>query len=103
MDEIDRLKSAIGLVIATRRTAAGVSQQALALQAGITVAYLGRLERGLTRVTSVEVLTAIATPLGLLPEEVIAEARKRIGEVDVNGSAARPSLPRGRPSRKTAE
>lgn len=97
MDSIDRLKRAIGLVVATRRTAAGLSQQSLALQAGVTVAYLSRLERGMTRVISVEVLSTLAEAIEALPEEVIAEARRRIDEVEPTGSFDRPSLPRGRP------
>jgi transcriptional regulator with XRE-family HTH domain len=97
MDPQGKLRVALGLVIATRRTTLGWSQQALALRAGVTVAWLGKLERGDTGMVSLETLTKVSDELGVLPEVVIAEARSRIGEVSRAGARlVRPSIARGR-------
>lgn len=101
MDPVEKLKIALGLVLATRRAAAGWSQQSLALRADVNLAYLGKLERGEAKV-SLEQLSAIAAPLALLPEELISEARGRLGEVGEDGSVQRPAKPSGRPRRQSS-
>ncbi|WP_431049662.1 helix-turn-helix domain-containing protein [Roseateles sp. L2-2] len=101
MDPVDRLKIALGLVLATRRAAAGWSQQSLALRAGVNLAYLGKLERGEAKV-SLEQLSAIAAPFALFPEELIGEARRRLGEVADDGSVERPAKPSGRPKKHSS-
>ncbi|MBS0339619.1 MAG: helix-turn-helix transcriptional regulator [Proteobacteria bacterium] len=95
MTPFDSLKSAIGLVVATRRAELGWSQQELALRGPINTAYLGRLERGETGMVSLEILDRLGQALGVLPEQLIAEARARVPEVR-RGTSVRPGLPRGR-------
>lgn len=98
MNASERLKVALGLVIATRRVEHGWSQQALALHAGISTPYLGNLERGETGLITLEILTLVGEPLGLLPEELIAQARALLPTVPEDGSVERPALGRGRPA-----
>lgn len=97
MSPSDKLKLALGLVIATRRVELGLSQQALALKAGVARPYLGNLERGETGLVTLDMLTAIGEALGLLPEALIAEARARLDEVPDSGNVVRPTAQKGRP------
>lgn len=53
----------IGRLIRRFRTRAGLTQTKLAAMSGITVNYLGLLERG-TRTPSLDVLAALAKSLG---------------------------------------
>lgn len=92
-----RLKRALGLVIASRRVELGMSQQALALRAGVATPYLGYLERGETGLVTLDMLTAVGEVLDVLPEALIAEARARLDEVSETGEVERPTVRKGRP------
>jgi len=67
-----RLQSRFGRVVRRRREAAGISQEALAEQAGLHRTYISLLERG-QRNPSLEVIRAVAKGLGATMAELVAE------------------------------
>jgi transcriptional regulator with XRE-family HTH domain len=74
------------------RVAAGISQEALAVDAGVDRTYVSRIERNLENPT-VTVLEKIARALGTDIVDVLADA--------VSGKGGLPTLPPGRKARKT--
>jgi transcriptional regulator with XRE-family HTH domain len=70
-----RLEAVIGANIRRLRKAAGLSQEALAAEAGIDMRYLGGIERGQENPT-VAVLVGIAKVLGVHPSLLLIEQRK---------------------------
>lgn len=73
------------------RVARGLSQEALAVDAGIERSYMSRIERGLEN-PSVAVLERIAIAL-----------RAEIAELFANGTGGKGPLPTLRPGRKPAQ
>lgn len=70
-----RLEAVIGANIRRLRKAAGLSQEALAAEAGIDMRYLGGIERGQENPT-VGVLAGIAKALKVQPSVLLADNRK---------------------------
>lgn len=65
----------VGRVIRRLREDSGLSQEALAEEAGLHRTYISLVERG-RRNISVDALSQIAEALGVYPSRVIAEAEK---------------------------
>ena len=70
-----RLEAVLGANIRRLRKAAGMSQEALAAEAGIDMRYLGGIERGQENPT-VAVLAGIAKVFGVHPSTLMVEQRK---------------------------
>ncbi|OWK38435.1 helix-turn-helix domain-containing protein [Fimbriiglobus ruber] len=68
----DPLQLQFARVVARRRAAAGLSQEALAAAAGLHRTYVGLLERGL-RMPSILVAQKVARALGVTTSELLAE------------------------------
>jgi transcriptional regulator with XRE-family HTH domain len=64
---------AVGEAIRQRRVALGISQEALATDAGIDRSYMGGIERGEHNFALVNLLK-ISTSLHALPSELLASA-----------------------------
>lgn len=73
-DEDIRKLKALGRAIRNARDVFGVSQEALAHQAGIDRSHMGKIERGERNVTALNLLR-IAGALGVSVEEIFAEAK----------------------------
>lgn len=69
------LEAVIGANVRRLRKAAGLSQEALAAEAGIDMRYLGGIERGQENPT-VAVLAGIAKVLGVQPSILLVEQKK---------------------------
>lgn len=65
----------VGRVIRRLREDSGLSQEALAEEAGLHRTYISLVERG-RRNISVDALAQVAEALGVYPSRVIAEAEK---------------------------
>lgn len=63
----------LGAVIRQRRTALGLSQEALADASGIDRSHMGKIERGERNVTFLNILR-IARALGDVPSAILADA-----------------------------
>jgi len=72
------LSSTFGKVIRRHRIAAGLSQEALAHEAGVHPTYVSMVERGQRRPT-IEVGDLLARALGTTLSELVREAESRIG------------------------
>lgn len=70
-----RLEAVIGANIRRLRKAVGLSQEALAAEAGIDMRYLGGIERGQEN-PSVAVLAGIAKVLRAHPSMLLVDQRK---------------------------
>lgn len=68
----------IGLELADRRRAAGISQEAFAAACGLHRTYVSQLERGLEAPT-VTTLEAVANVLQVAVSEIVAAAETRKG------------------------
>jgi transcriptional regulator with XRE-family HTH domain len=67
--------TALGRVVRALRTERGLSQEAVAHAAGISVPYLSDVERGV-RNPSLEILSAVAGALGMALSDLIARAER---------------------------
>ena len=67
---VDRLKY-FGIWLREEREAAGMSQRALARQAGLSPQAVSRIERGETQTPRWETIRRLATALGIAPERLI--------------------------------
>ncbi|WP_082006235.1 helix-turn-helix domain-containing protein [Ensifer sp. ZNC0028] len=76
------IRQTIGWNLRRLRVAKGLSQERLALEAGIDRSYVGRIERGLENVT-VSALEALAAVLG-------SNVRDLFAEVDTSSSRPPP-------------
>src|SRR5258705_13963423 len=89
------------------RRAAGLTQHKLAEKAGVSLAAIGALERGVRRFPRPETVTALAYAMGLTAEEraVFAAAARRQKRVQPDAAASAPaasSASRGQPPAETA-
>ena len=57
-------------VVRTSRKSAGLSQEALALQAKVDRSYVGRIERGEANIT-IELLYQLADVIGVTPDSLL--------------------------------
>ncbi len=73
-----RLSVAFGTVLQKHRTAAGLSQEALAASAGLHRTYVGLVERGLRNAT-IDAGAAMAQAVGRTLSQLIREAERRVG------------------------
>lgn len=71
-EDLLKLK-ALGRAIRSARDVFGISQEALAHQAGIDRSHMGKIERGERNVTALNLLR-IAAALGVTVEEIFGEA-----------------------------
>lgn len=62
----------VGVLIKAHRKSAGMSQETLALRAGIARAYVGRLERGEFNIT-IKTLWDIANAIGISAKQLIPD------------------------------
>jgi transcriptional regulator with XRE-family HTH domain len=69
---VDAIQRRFGQIIRRRRQAAGLSQEALAGQAGLHRTYIGLLERGL-RTPTIEVVRRLAKALDTTMTDLMAE------------------------------
>ncbi|CAI3957865.1 XRE family transcriptional regulator [Alteromonas sp. KS69] len=67
---MSQLSVALGRVIRTSRKSAGLSQEALALQAKVDRSYVGRIERGEANIT-IELLYQLADVIGVTPDALL--------------------------------
>jgi transcriptional regulator with XRE-family HTH domain len=74
-DEI--LITAFGAVLSDLRATRGLSQEALAYEAGLDRTFVGRVEQGVRQPT-LSVIFALAKALGVAPETLIARTRGRL-------------------------
>lgn len=72
----ESLIAAFGAVLADLRATRGLSQEALAHDAGLDRTFVGRIEQGVRQPT-LSVIAALATALGVAPETLVARARAR--------------------------
>lgn len=81
MDKADQLSLAFGRVLRERRLAAGLSQEKLALEAGIDRTFVSLLERG-GRQPTLTTLWRLAAALGVTPADLVTgveRVRRRAG------------------------
>ena len=71
-----QIKANIGCVLRSKREKLSLSQEKLAEISGVDRSYISILERGLKSPT-LETFEKICNALGILPERVIEEARKK--------------------------
>jgi transcriptional regulator with XRE-family HTH domain len=81
------VSKAFGRAVRRRRTHLGLSQEALAEQAGIHRTYVSSIERGKVRL-GLEIAKKVAEGLGVSLSELIAEA-------EGSGPARRSNIPPG--------
>ncbi|MFA9558158.1 helix-turn-helix domain-containing protein [Evansella sp. AB-rgal1] len=74
------LNFTLGKVIKSRRTLKGIGQDRLATDAGITIGYLSKVERGLVN-PSYDKLYSIAIALGTIPSSISKEVEQEIGDI----------------------
>jgi transcriptional regulator with XRE-family HTH domain len=74
-----RLIAAFGQVVAELRGERGLSQEAMAHEAGIDRSFAGMIERG-ERQPSLSIIFVLAAALSIKPEKLIAETRARAAE-----------------------
>jgi transcriptional regulator with XRE-family HTH domain len=72
---VDELQRQFGSVVRRRRLRKGVSQEALAAEAGLHRTYVGLLERGL-RMPSIYVARQVARALGVTTAQLISEVER---------------------------
>ncbi len=72
-------KKAFGEVLRAARESKKLSQEKLALNAGISRNSIGSLEKG-EFAASIDTLFKVADGLGVLPEELITETRLRMSK-----------------------
>jgi transcriptional regulator with XRE-family HTH domain len=73
----ETLIAAFAVVLAGIRSARGLTQEALAHEAGVDRTFVGLLETG-KRQPTLSVIFALARALGVRPEKLIAETRSRM-------------------------
>ena len=73
----ETLSNAFGKVVQRHRRTAGLSQEALAHQAGVHRTYVGLVERGLRKPT-IEVGDSLARVLGTSLSQLIREAERKV-------------------------
>ena len=73
----ETLSNAFGKVVQRHRRIAGLSQEALAYQAGVHRTYVGLVERGLRKPT-IDVGDALAQALGTSLSRLIREAERKV-------------------------
>jgi len=71
--DVDGQLIQLGVAIRSRRKSAGLSQEALADNAGIDRSHMGKIERG-ERNVSILNLSRVAAALHVLPSELLHEA-----------------------------
>ncbi len=70
------LQRKFGIILRKRREAAGLSQEALAADAGLHRNYVGLLERG-QRMPSILIVQQIATALGTTMADLLGEVERK--------------------------
>ena len=71
------IKQAFAQTLKETRKLQGVSQEALALEAGLDRSFLSKIERGINQ-PSLETIFAIAAVLGCKPHELVAKAEDKL-------------------------
>lgn len=71
----EQVSSAIGSVLREQRSARGLSQEALALQADVDRTFVSQIERGIRQPT-LTTLCKLATALDVLPSTLVARMEK---------------------------
>jgi len=69
----DAVRRAFGREVRARRTALGISQEKLALEAGLSLRHVSELERG-AKMPSLMTVVAVAHALGCPPGELVEAA-----------------------------
>lgn len=75
--------AAFGRVVRQARTAAGISQEALAYMAGLERSYFGRIERGKNQPT-LYVILKVAAALGHEPGALVTMVERAMAEESVS-------------------
>ena len=75
--EANQLNAAFGAILRELRTAAGFSQEKLALECGLDRTYISLLERGLRQPT-LSTLFQLAQILDIKPSEMVASVELRL-------------------------
>ncbi|MFC4253180.1 helix-turn-helix domain-containing protein [Sinimarinibacterium flocculans] len=81
--DADRIRRAFGLALKSCRTACAISQEALALSAGVDRTFVSLLERGLRQPT-LETLFRLAAVLDTSPEAMVAMTRQNLTRSPAN-------------------
>lgn len=71
------LEVAFGKTLKSMRVAAGLSQEALALECGLDRTYISMLERGL-RLPSLKTIFLLSVPFSITPSNFISQVEKNI-------------------------
>ena len=72
-DRAARLQRQFGATIRAERLARGLTQQELAFEAGLSLTYIGEIERG-QRMVSLDTVQRLATALEITGAELLARA-----------------------------
>lgn len=73
----DRVSKAFGQVLKKQRSAHGLSQEALALEAGVDRTFVGQIERGLHQ-PSLTTLVKLSAALEVQPSVLIARMERAL-------------------------
>lgn len=73
-DPFDQARKRLSRAVRAARSRTGLSQEALALQAGINRSYVGQIERGVGN-ASLRVIVKLAETLGVETAELLTTAR----------------------------
>jgi transcriptional regulator with XRE-family HTH domain len=72
-DRAAKLQRQFGSTVRTERVARQLTQQDLAFNAGLSLTYIGEIERG-QRMVSLDTLQRVATALELSPAQLLTKA-----------------------------
>jgi len=77
VNKINTLKQSFGLILREKRKDQGLSQEALALEAGVDRNFVSLLERGVNQ-PSLSTIFKLADALNLKPSDLVMELEKRM-------------------------
>lgn len=72
-DRAAKLQRQFGVVLRAEREARKLTQQELAFEAGLSLTYVGEIERG-QRMISLDTLQRVSTALGMTGAQMLAKA-----------------------------
>jgi len=77
VNKINTLEQSFGLILREKRKDQGLSQEALALEAGVDRNFVSLLERGVNQ-PSLSTIFKLADALNLNPSDLVMELEKRM-------------------------
>jgi transcriptional regulator with XRE-family HTH domain len=73
-DSASKLQKSFGVVVRSERISRDLSQEKLAFEAGLSLTYIGEIERG-EKMPSLDTIARIAKAVGLSGSELLAKAK----------------------------